>query len=526
MKFFNSVSFTKLSPIFTVWLTGIYPVVILYAHNADQLMLRQLLFAVIVSVAFSTVIFFLWLPLLKNSVKASLATVFFLIIFWNYGIIYTAIGEIGNLKLWHILPLLFFLYFHIVYFITRIRQQKTLNNLNLILLIPLLLLVLINLVTIVPLEYRRMTAVRDQGQIQSKSNMAVAGKNYPDIYLIILDEYASLHTIKEEWGFDNSGFGSFLKDTGFFVAEKSVTRYNQTTWNMPSLMNLEYLTGPVDQETFLKFNYEPDLLKGSEISDVLSKFDFDVRIKKWNNNFLTGYLKNHGYKVIMVEGLSQYYSTFNIWDADSTFSYQDMKESDSYRFLKDAFYIELIKKTIIAPLEIFLTIDQSVNINYTGTKYVVNYLNKVVYPTSGPKFTYAHIMCPHIPYVFDKEGNYILPINENEQRKGAYMPEKNTVNAAYLEQYIYITNEIKNVVKNQIQRKSETSPIIIIQSDHGPRPHEVFLKDKANSFEVFNAVYFPDGDYRILYDSISPINTMRVILNKYFGEAYNMLEDK
>ena len=105
------------------------------------------------------------------------------------------------------------------------------------------------------------------------------------------------------------------------------------------------------------------------------------------------------------------------------------------------------------------------------------------------------------------------------------MPAKNTVNAAYLEQYIYITNEIKNIVSSQLQKKSAISPVIVIQCDHGPRPHEVFLKDKTNSFEVFNAVYFPDGDYRNLNDSIAPVNTMRVILNKFFGEAYNMLED-
>ncbi len=525
MKFIKAVPFARLLPVLTVWLTGIYPVVVLYVHNADQLLLRQLFFAILISLALSSIVYVLWLFVLKNDLQASLATVVFLFIFWNYGLLYSGITKIGNLQHWHVLPLLLFFYFHLVYFITRIRQHITLKNLNIIIIIPISLLVVMNLVTILPVEYRRMIAAKDHSQSRNKSNKGIAGKNYPDIYLIILDEYASIHTIKEEWGYDNSGFAGFLRDNGFFVAEKSEARYDQTTWNMPSLLNLGYLTGPVQKEAFLDYIYEPNRIKGLAIYDVLAKIDFEEQIKRWNHNFLFKYLIKHGYKTIVLEGLSQHYSTLHIWDADSTFSYQDVNGSDSYSFLIDAFYIELIKKTMIFPFETFFKIDQSCNINYAGTKYVINYLEKDAYLSSGPKFTYAHIMCPHIPYVFDKEGNYILPINENEQLKGAFMPAKNTVNAAYLEQYIYITNEIKSVVKSQMQNKSAISPIIIIESDHGPRPHEVFLKDKTHSFEVFNAVYFPDGDYRNLNDSIAPVNTMRVVLNKFFGEAYNMLED-
>jgi hypothetical protein len=42
-----------------------------------------------------------------------------------------------------------------------------------------------------------------------------------------------------------------------------------------------------------------------------------------------------------------------------------------------------------------------------------------------------------------------------------------------------------------------------------------------------NAYYFPDNrGKQYLYDSISPVNTFRVILNAYFGEHLELLPDR
>jgi hypothetical protein len=41
-----------------------------------------------------------------------------------------------------------------------------------------------------------------------------------------------------------------------------------------------------------------------------------------------------------------------------------------------------------------------------------------------------------------------------------------------------------------------------------------------------NAYYFPDQDYSQLYPSISPINSFRVVLDKYFGGNYELLPDR
>ena len=43
---------------------------------------------------------------------------------------------------------------------------------------------------------------------------------------------------------------------------------------------------------------------------------------------------------------------------------------------------------------------------------------------------------------------------------------------------------------------------------------------------ILNAYYFPDQDYSKLYKGITPVNTFRIILNKYFGTDLDLLEDR
>jgi len=72
--------------------------------------------------------------------------------------------------------------------------------------------------------------------------------------------------------------------------------------------------------------------------------------------------------------------------------------------------------------------------------------------------------------------------------------------------------------------------MIILQSDHGPRtelvwrdPKEPFITDRS---AILNAYYFPEDCRDQLYDSISPVNSFRVVFNCAFNESLPMLEDQ
>ena len=103
--------------------------------------------------------------------------------------------------------------------------------------------------------------------------------------------------------------------------------------------------------------------------------------------------------------------------------------------------------------------------------------------------------------------------------------DKKVLRKLYLEQYIYVTKRITNCI-SEILKTSDKQPVIMLLSDHGPRIESVGIDDMVQAHRVLNAIYFPDHDYRNLYDTISPVNTLRVILNKYFNGNFKLLEDQ
>jgi len=72
--------------------------------------------------------------------------------------------------------------------------------------------------------------------------------------------------------------------------------------------------------------------------------------------------------------------------------------------------------------------------------------------------------------------------------------------------------------------------IIILQGDHGPGAFYNMLElDNScvyERFSILNAYYFPNGDYQLLYPSVTPVNSFRVVLNRYFGAQLDLLEDR
>jgi hypothetical protein len=135
---------------------------------------------------------------------------------------------------------------------------------------------------------------------------------------------------------------------------------------------------------------------------------------------------------------------------------------------------------------------------------------------NGDHFVFAHFVLPHPPYTFGPKGQWV----ELNPRKSTH----EQVSEAYINQIIFINQQILDVV-DAILSESETPPVIIIQGDHGPPP------DLTNSpgvkMPILNAYYLPGLDQEeILYPSISPVNTFRVVLGGYFGRDLPLLEDR
>ena len=148
---------------------------------------------------------------------------------------------------------------------------------------------------------------------------------------------------------------------------------------------------------------------------------------------------------------------------------------------------------------------------------------------AGPKFVFVHIIAPHPPFVFDRDGNPVQPDVEYKIFDGRqYTGGLDTYINGYQEQLAYINYLVLDAI-DDIQKNSLTPSIIILQADHGPA---AFIGDSVDTsclkerFSILNAYYFPDGNTDVLYPSITPVNSFRVIFDKFFGTDLDILPDK
>jgi hypothetical protein len=131
---------------------------------------------------------------------------------------------------------------------------------------------------------------------------------------------------------------------------------------------------------------------------------------------------------------------------------------------------------------------------------------------TGKKFVFAHILIPHQPFIFGPNGEEISNISSTSKVKG------------YREQVIY-TNKLVRRLVTTILENSKRPPVIILQGDHGPRFNYVEPDSMDESLLIFNAYYLPGSGDELVPPNITPVNSFRIVFNKYFGSGLPILPD-
>ena len=145
----------------------------------------------------------------------------------------------------------------------------------------------------------------------------------------------------------------------------------------------------------------------------------------------------------------------------------------------------------------------------------------------------AHILSPHPPFLWDEEGN------EHDYERTYYGTitgflavggTRDEFKVGLRNQTRVIDRLLRKTVDGILASQRGNPPVILIQSDHGPGAHlsdeSLAESDVSERFPNLSAYYFPDGDASGLYPTISPVNSFRVILNKYFGLELPMVADQ
>jgi len=457
---------------------GLIPILFIFTNNLIEITLVSVIIPIIIILG-STILSIIFLSkITKNTQKTTLVISLFLIVFFSISYLREGLFgiEVFGIVLNQI-PILAFMAFLIlsigVLIIYKIRNWEKPTKIFTAITIAIV-------ISFIP------SIIFDNidNNIQNSFLQEIKFKNIekPNIYLIVLDGYASEKSLKKDFDFDNSNFLNDLRDFGFIIPEHNSSNYRWTVLSMNSAMNMNYL----------------------HHQDGLSASNFMLQKYLFSKNLVMKTFQDNGYNTIFIDGgaahreisvanktLCQY--------ADNQLM-QALIDNSALKFIPREYFNDIWKEPR--------------NCSFSELEKIQDIENE-------PFFVYSHHRTPHEPFTRDSDGNYIkYPEKFNET-------DKETATKRYVYQLEYTNKKITESISKILS--VESKPIIILVSDHG---WEQFASEPPTNEELiqwysnFEAFYLPGINNYESYQNISLVNIFRVIFNDYFETDLEILENK
>ena len=500
----------------------LYPALALLSENIDQVSVSDSYRSLSVVFLIAGIFLVLFRFVLGSWHGAAVLSTLALILFFSYGHVYTALKTFsvaGVLIGRHRYLIVLWAGLFLVgtwWVVVRARDLRmttvTLNLIGIAALLPASLIVANDSLRTrsIPKMLAEQVAQLDSGQANVEENLL------PDIYYIVPDSYSRADILLERYGFDNSGFVEFLEEEGFYVADESAPNYLWTHLSLASSMNMQYLD---DVALERLMGIKPDwsqLIKDSRLRQELQRLGYSTVA------FATGW--HHSEFSDADYMFTPDMTRFEILRAQAALtSFEGMlMHTSAVRILED---LDQLSNTPVAQ---FMAKRQLARFDIQREIILGEFENlKQVPAIAGPKFVFAHIISPHVPYMFGPNGEEITnsgPFTLASQEQG----EWNQQAELYIGQLRFVSAELQDVVETILDR-SDRPVIIILQSDHGhglgldwEDPEADALMDKM---AILNAYYVPERCRASLYPKITPVNSFRLVLSCALGLSYPPLAD-
>lgn len=320
-----------------------------------------------------------------------------------------------------------------------------------------------------------------------------------DIYYLVFDRYAGARSLKELFGYENREFLDRLEAKGFEVADASRANYQATVPSLASSMNLTY------NDWLAQAVEGPDRESAVPFYDAIGYPE------------LGRFLQFHGYRYIHIGSR---------WDMtrDSPTANVNIRLDEVSEFTR----VFLGSTALLPAMRHGVFLPAATDTPEMSRKITLRQLDEVTRSTRfvGPKFVFSHFGLPHPPYVFDRHGN---PRDD----KARTVPAKAR---AYFEQLLYTNDRITEIVEHLLDVPAGQEPIIILQADEGPYPSfgwrtpqrwwSTTDRKLRTKFDILMATHMPGVESSGAYESMSPVNVFRVVLNAYFDTDLPILQDR
>jgi len=489
-------------------LFAVTPILFVYAYNSTKIPIDpgELLLPIVLSLGVTAVLWTVLGLLFRSATRAAPVVSLFLVLFFSYGHFAGAYGPESHA--WTDLLLLCALLMAAGTWLaarrTRPGVRGSLFGLTVLLNSVGAAILVVNLATGVQAFARRPSHI----ERSPRRAAAPARGDYPDIYYIITDSYTRSDVLKSRFHTDNSAFLGELSRLGFFIGGRSRSNYVTTYPSLASSLNFTYLDSLAEAMGPESGNCSP-------------------LIEMIQNSRLVEFLRNRGYAIVSFA--SGYVGT-DLASADVHFAPP---------WSLSEFQTVLANATLLR--DVFYLFHMSPNdLHRNRVLYTLRNL-----PDAGlgrhPVLVLAHVVCPHRPFVFDARGerpryNFRVDLRGTMRDSSKAMVRK-WLDTHYGPQVVYLNTLLEEAVR-RILAQSSRPPVIVIQGDHGPGaklswgdPAHDEPSDLLERHAILNAVCLPQSGVRAqpsvgLYDSISPVNTFRVVLTRYFDTTMALLPDR
>lgn len=470
------------------FLLAAYAVLALVAYNVEQVTWRAAVRPLFFSLIGSLLVFLVLRSLLRQAQKAALLTSLGLVWFFTYGHIYNLVEgvsllgvQVGRHRL--LFPLWLGLAALGMGWLWRQHRDFTpltraLNGMSAIaLLLPILQIGYHSLQGQRPSQAPQVWG-EDWGKLRLPQGQAAA-----DIYYIILDGYSRDDMLQKYYHLDNTPFLNELSRMGFYIARCAQSNYAQTLLSLASSLNGDYLEA-------LGVGYTPGNSSRAGLAELIQ------------HSAVRRALEGLGYRTIAFDSG---YDATRLTDADLYLSPHVRYEINDFENMLVRTTAARLFSEGVAFLHLPPDWEARDQAHRERILFTLRELRRLP-ELPGPKFVFAHIVAPHWPHVFDAEGQ---PVHERPDSLNGYR-----------NQVIFINNQMLPLLADLIAN-SPMPPLIIVQGDHGAIP-----EDPQRRMSILNAYYLPgEGAADLLYESISPVNTFRLVFNQYFGGRASLLPD-
>jgi hypothetical protein len=335
----------------------------------------------------------------------------------------------------------------------------------------------------------------------------------PDVYYIVLDRYTGPTGLKMELWFDNSLYLNSLRKRGFYVATRSYGNYPGTIESLPSSLNASYFRTKSKTSTSGDATYYHKALVQRLQDPAVPRFfkrqGYEyIQIASWwgvtQHSKIADRIYRYDYRTAVVMGRA-----FHLTDADD-------------EFLERTAVAKILKTNLrIGNFKIFSWGKEAAKTRRRSASLFLRQVNDIERLASekgrAPKFVFVHMLMPHGPYVYNVNGGPLPPGLTNNER--------------YLRQLQFTNKQVLKLVDRLRSIYGNNPPAIMLVSDEGEHPaHFTFAgatdAQYQEKFNISSAYYFPGIKHTGLYQTITPVNYFRVLMNDYFHTNLALLPDR